>query len=213
MSLATFYQYDRIIKRERQGDGMDAEQAMIDRLRSGDGSALRWLMERYGNDIVRTASLLLKDRHLAEDVSQEVFIDAFRKINQLRQDGSLRGWLLAMTINRCRARMRLSSWKQLLFRDKLEDTPEAHPLGCPGSNEWVSAASLQEAIMLLPLHYREPIVLYYYQELTVSQIADTLGEPEGTVKSKLSRARKLLKISLEEGGWRDEEAAGRRSHS
>lgn len=58
---------------------MSAEQQAIERLKGGDGSALKWLMEQYGNDILRTAALLLKDHHLAEDVSQEVFITAFQK--------------------------------------------------------------------------------------------------------------------------------------
>ncbi|WP_042169937.1 RNA polymerase sigma factor [Paenibacillus gorillae] len=181
---------------------MGAEQEMIDRLRSGDESALRQLMERYGNEVLRTAVLLLRDRHLAEDVSQDVFIDVYRKINQLKADRSLRAWLIAMTVNRCRERMRRASWKRLLFRERLEE--EAGAAIGPGSEGWAVSATIQSIIMALPLRYREVIVLHYYQDMAIADIAETLDEPEGTIKSKLQRGRKLLKTSLVEGGWRDE---------
>jgi RNA polymerase sigma-70 factor (ECF subfamily) len=187
---------------------MDAEQQAIERLRSGDGSALSWLMEQYGNDIMRTAALLLKDYHLAEDVSQEVFITSFQKIHQYRGHGSLRSWLLQMTVNRCRGKMRLVSWKRLFFREVTgeEMTAQSDRLNEPsaGSDRWALTLSLRETIEAMPLKYREVIVLYYYQELTIKEIALVLGEPEGTIKSKLMRGRVLLRHQLEEGGWQDE---------
>ncbi|MFF2483615.1 RNA polymerase sigma factor [Paenibacillus sp. NPDC058071] len=180
---------------------MSAEREMIGRLRNGDGSALEWLMERYGNDLLRTATLLLKDRHLAEDVCQDVFIDAYRKIGQLKADDSARSWLLAMTVNRCRERMRLFSWKKLLFPGKLAERASA---AAAGTEEWVVKWSMRQVISALPFYYREAIVLHYYQDLTVSEMAALLREPESTVKSRLQRGRRLLKRRLEEGGWQDE---------
>ncbi|MGM0884153.1 MAG: RNA polymerase sigma factor [Bacillota bacterium] len=196
---------------------MSAEQQAIERLKSGDSSALRWLMEEYGNGIIRTAAMLLKDHHLAEDVSQEVFITAFQKINQFRGNGSLRGWLLRMTVNRCRSRMRLVSWKRLFFRDVTDEEIKAQRrLFNPpdaGSDQWAVKLSLRETIEAIPLKYREAIVLYYYQELTINEIAQVLGEPESTIKSKLMRGRRLLRHQLEEGGWLDEAQAGNSKHS
>jgi len=191
---------------------MSAEQQAIDRLKSGDGSALKWLMEQYGTDILRTAALLLKDHHLAEDVSQEVFITAYQKIKQYRGDGSLRGWLLQMTINRCRSKMRLASWKRLLFREATGDEMSAHSImfkspQAEGIEQWLLTSSLRESIEAMPFKYREVIVLYYYQELTIKEIAQVLGEPENTIKSKLLRGRRQLRDQLEEGGWLDESRA------
>jgi RNA polymerase sigma-70 factor (ECF subfamily) len=200
---------------------MSAERQAIERLRGGDETALRWLMEQYGNDILRTAALLLKDRHLAEDVSQDVFLAAYQKIGQFRGEGSLRGWLLQITINRCRGKMRLASWSRLFVRSwggsdsEIEDVPE-WPVSStgmmmdtvPGSEKWAEKLSLRAAIASLPLHYREAIVLYYYQELSIKQLSEVLNEPEGTVKSKLLRGRRLLRMKLEEGGWSDEREAG-----
>ncbi|MDQ0116596.1 RNA polymerase sigma factor [Paenibacillus harenae] len=200
---------------------MSAERQAIERLRSGDETALRWLMEQYGNDIMRTASLLLKDRHLAEDVSQDVFLAAYQKIGQFRSEGSFRSWLLQITINRCRGKMRLASWSRLFMRswsggdsdieDELPWTADRKDLmrdTVPGSEKWAEKLSLRAAIASLPLHYREAIVLYYYQELSIKQLTEVLKEPEGTVKSKLLRGRRLLRLKLEEGGWSDERGAG-----
>ncbi len=187
---------------------MDVEQQLLNKLKNGDHSALRSLMESYGNAIMRTAFLLLKDRHLAEDVSQEVFITAYQKIHQFRAEGALRGWLLQITVNCCRSKMRRMSWKKLWFRDKVDecerlDIQEAAvaiaPQLEPGTDAWVNSWSLRSAIEQLSLPYREVVVLYYYHELRTREIAEVLREPEGTVKSKLLRARRQLRHLLEEG--------------
>lgn len=175
---------------------MNPEQEWIKRLREGDGSALSKLMDRYGNDVYRTAILLIKDRHLAEDISQEAFLAAFQNIRQFRGQGSLRAWLLRITVNLCRSKMRLAAWKRLLYRDMTDD---AIPSMEPGPEQAAARLSLMSDIQQLPYMYRVVIVLYYYQELTIKEIAAALGESEGTVKSKLSRGRTLLRSKLEEG--------------
>ncbi|QAY67813.1 RNA polymerase sigma factor [Paenibacillus protaetiae] len=205
---------------ERQGEAMGNEREMVSRLKAGDREALARLMDAYGKEVYRTAALLLKDTHLAEDISQDVFLNAYRKINQLNDPLSIRSWLLRMTVNRCRSHMRRASWKRLLpggSRLLTHETGAAdvtlpsqagnaasEPV-VPGSEAWVSAKLLRDAIGDLPFRYREVIVLYYYEELPVGAIAEWLGEPAGTVKSKLQRGRKLLKSMLDEGGWADED--------
>ncbi|WP_409342971.1 RNA polymerase sigma factor [Paenibacillus sp. MBLB4367] len=176
------------------------EREWLDQLRSGRGSALRQLMDSYGNDIYRTAFLLLKDRHLAEDISQEAFLAAFRNIRQFNGTGSLKGWLLQITVNLCRGKMRRASWKRLIFREIADyELPSAEP----GPEKAADGLSLTYAIRQLPYKYREAIVLHYYQGLSVKEMGGVLEESEGTVKSKLSRGRKLLRAKLEEGGWND----------
>lgn len=97
---------------------MNAEEEWVTRLRGGDREALRSLMDAYGNDVMRTAVLLLGDRHGAEDISQEVFWTVFRRIHQKSENGSLRAWIMKITVNLCRAQMRKASWKRLFFRDQ-----------------------------------------------------------------------------------------------
>lgn len=183
---------------------MDEERQIVERIQKGDESALAKLMDRYGNDVLRTASLLLKDRHLAEDVSQEAFLLAFQRVNQFRGESSIRSWLLQIAINLCRSRMRRAAWKRLFIRETGEDEMEP-PFNQPGSSGWADRLTLREEIGKLPLAYREVIVLFYFHDMRTAEIAGILKEPEGTVKSKLLRARNRLKRQLKEGGWDHEQ--------
>ena len=197
---------------------MNEDEQMMLQLRQGESIAMEWLMNRYGTDVLRTAALLLKDRHLAEDVSQETFLQAFQRISQFRGEGTLRGWLLQIAVNLCRVRMRRTSWKRLFFPGEqagaekrigaVEPNSLADSLAEPGSTRRMNGLTLRQEVESLPRRYREVVVLYYFQELTVKEMSIVLGESEGTIKSKLSRARKLLKRQLEEGGWEHGQTLG-----
>ncbi|WP_282938917.1 sigma-70 family RNA polymerase sigma factor [Paenibacillus sp. RC67] len=180
---------------------MNPEQDWVTRMRQGDGSGLTSLMDRYGHEVFRTAALLIKDPHWAEDISQEVFLAAYQKIRQYRGEGTLRGWLLQITVNLCRSRMRRASWKRLVFFG-LEQQKQLRSSD-KGPEEQAVNDSLMASIQQLPYKYREVIVLYYYRDMMTREIAELLGESEGTVKSKLSRGKKLLRRVLETGGWND----------
>ncbi|MFD0869555.1 RNA polymerase sigma factor sigM [Chlamydia abortus] len=180
---------------------MNSEQEWIDRLQKGDGSALAWLMDRYGTSIYRTAALLLKDRHLAEDISQEVFLKAYQKISQYKGQGSLQSWLTRIAVHLCRSRMRLASWKRLFIRDPIEQ----EIVGTDSNIEqMVEEQTLWNHLQRIPYSYREVIVLHYYQDLSIREIGEITGDKEGTVKSKLSRGRAMLKKELIRGGWENE---------
>ncbi len=184
---------------------MQPEQEWIGQLRKGQSSALKQLMDNHGDHIYRTATLLLKDSHLAEDISQEVFLVAYQKIHQYRGEGSLRGWLLQITVNLCRSKMRRASWKRLIFR---EIADHELPSREAGTEQSAMKLSLRSYIQQLPYKYREVIALHYYQDLTVQEIGNVLGESAGTIKSKLSRGRSLLREKLVEGGWNDGDERG-----
>ena len=172
-----------------------SDHLLAERMKAGDQEALRLVMERHGGMVVRTAFLLLRDRHWAEDVSQEVFITAYRGISQLQDNGSLKPWLVRIAMNECRQRMRRAAWKRLIFRDKGWDEG---PGVTPGPEVSAEAMSLAADIQTLPYKYREVVVLYYYHDLTVVSISEQLREKTGTVKSKLARARAMLRNKLQE---------------
>jgi RNA polymerase sigma-70 factor (ECF subfamily) len=173
---------------------LNSEVELVGRLRRGEHAALAEVMERFGDDVYRTAYLLLGDHHLAEDVSQDTFLTAYRKIGQFDGRGAFGGWLRSIAVNHCRSRMRRASWKRLLLRrqDQMETAGAA-----PGPEEISVRRSLAGEILQLPYPYREVIVLHYYHDLTVKEIAERLGKSEGTVKSRLSRARRQLKVLLD----------------
>jgi RNA polymerase sigma factor (sigma-70 family) len=172
-------------------------------LTAKDESALRELMGIYGDELMRTAYLLVKDRQTAEEAVMDTFIQAYAKIGQLREPDKLRGWLLRIVINRCRMTMRLWSWRSLRFSLQLkqehqdgsmEDGPEERLLA-----EWRNGR-LSDAVRGLDYRQREAIVCYYYNGMSVNETAQLLDLNPNTVKARLARGRTQLKDILEKEG-------------
>ena len=184
----------------RGGEGVD----LVDRLKNKEEAAVVEIMDLYGDSLLRSAILLVKDPQLAEEIVQDTFITAYEKINQLHENKKLKSWLLMITTNRCRARMRKWSWRNIFLHkdhdhehqlmDDYELLPEESLIRTWRDDQ------LHEAIMLLPYHYREVITLFYFQELPIKEIAKLVKENENTVKTRLSRARAILKEDLKKGG-------------
>lgn len=177
---------------------MDSELDLVGRLCLGEETALSQLMDRYGTEVIRTASLLLKDRYLAEDISQEVFLKAYRKIGQYKGQGSLRSWLMSITVNLCRSEMRKAYWKRLFYRERMDWTQEASLES--NENQLVERDSVSGYIRQLPYTYREVVVLFYYRQLSVEELAKLLNTNENTVKTRLARGRGILRKMMESGG-------------
>ncbi|MFS0749861.1 RNA polymerase sigma factor [Oceanobacillus sp. 1P07AA] len=182
---------------------------LITRLKQREEDALTEVMNTYGNYLLRTAFLLVKDHQMAEEAVQDTFITAFEKIHQLEDAAKLNSWLTTIIINRCRSHMRKSSWKNLLptidfdlFQVFKEDTSAGNPEDF--LLQWEGNQQLSAAIQQLDYKYREIITLYYYNEMKINEIALHTNANENTVKSKLKRARLLLKDILLKGEESDE---------
>lgn len=172
-------------------------------LQESDESALQALMDAYGPVLKRTAILLVKDRQLAEEVVQDTFITAFRKSHQLSSNDAIKGWLITITLNGCRSRMRTWNWRNLFPAkeetafDQLEETdllPEAKLLTA------IEEQRVHQAVQALPYTYREPITLYYFHDMTVDELAKAMNAKPNTVKTRLARGRAILKKELLKGG-------------
>ncbi|BDG61099.1 RNA polymerase subunit sigma [Caldinitratiruptor microaerophilus] len=156
-------------------------------------------MEQYGTRILHLAYFYLKDRHLAEDVAQEVFLRAYRHMDSFRGDSAVYTWLYRIAVNVCRDRARSPWWRRVTLPGQL-------PLATGG--EFPEEAAVQadrrqavlEHVLALPVHYREVLVLYYYQDLSTGDIARVLDLPENTVKTRLHRARQQLRDALSARG-------------
>jgi len=166
------------------------------------------LMDQYGDELMRTAFLLVKDYQTAEEAVQDTFIQAYRSIGQLQDPSRLKGWLLRIVVNRCRMRMRVWSWRQMLPSAWIEQLAEDRYAGYPAPEEQMikewHKARLSRAIHGLDYKYREAIVLYYYHEMNVAEIAVYTGCKENTVKARLARGRMQLRLIWE----REEEEDG-----
>ncbi len=185
---------------------------LVERLKNKEESALKELMNFYGDYLLRTAYLLVKDNHLAEEIVQDSFITAYQKIHQLDEEEKLKSWLTSITVNRCKMQMRKWSFKRILLNfefaervteDEVTDGPEAQLL-LDFQNQ-----SLSESIQKLDYEYREVIILYYFNEMKISEIAVLLAIAESTVKTRLKRGRSYLKDIIEKG--EDESATQRKT--
>lgn len=158
---------------------------------------LTFLMESYGDSVFRMCYAYLKDYQLAEDIVQETFIRVYQHYESFRNESSIKTWIMQIAINLCKNQMRTHWWKdrvQQVFLEREEAVTENYDSALDGR------IVLKEIGKLSP-KYREVILLYYYQEFKISEIAKILNVKESTVKARLVRAREKLKPSLREVLW------------
>jgi RNA polymerase sigma-70 factor (ECF subfamily) len=176
-------------------DDHELAQAIV----AGDRDAFRLLVERESGPLLRACARILGDPDAAEDVAQECFVTAHQLIGSWRGAGSLHCWLLRIAINR--ALRAVKAQRRLL---PLEDE-SGEPLAIPGGSEPLTDVLMverdrlvQEAVASLPDPYRETIVLRYFGELSIAEIAGVTGRPIGTVKTHLGRGLLRLRPALAE---------------
>lgn len=169
-------------------------------------AAIDRLMREYGTKVLHLAYYYLKDRHLAEDVAQEVFIKAYRNWDSFRGESSAYTWLYRITVNLCRDKARSAWWRRLLPTDDPRAAgTEVEPDATGTDPEEAAVLSderdrLMAYVMQLSEPYREVVILYYYHDLTTVEIAEVTGQNENTIKTRLFRARAMLKQMLQKGG-------------
>lgn len=152
------------------------------------------LYERYATDVLRMCYFYLADRQKAEDVVQDVFV-RLMTTNPPLQPGKEKAWLLKVAMNRCR-----DLWRGAWLKRVVLGSPTFELI--PAPDEFSQLSDRQEmmcAINRLPAMFKEVILLHYYQGYGISEIADMMDLPEGTISSRLSRARKKLEEVLTEG--------------
>lgn len=144
------------------------------------------LVETHQRSLLHISYIYLKDRTLAEDAVQETFMKAYKSLPHFRGDCSEKTWLTRILINTCRD-MNRSAWFTHMNRAlQPEDVKEEIYTTASGSDE------LAEALWQLPAKYKEVILLYYYQNLTMPEIARALGVSAATVSRRIQTACKSL---------------------
>jgi RNA polymerase sigma-70 factor (ECF subfamily) len=161
--------------------------------------AIEEMMDCYGSLVLRTAYFYVGDRHLAEDISQEVFIRAFRYWTKFRRDCSVKTWLIKITVNLCRDHFRVKKVAEDTSEYTLENINYAYNLEEEVLKR-INSTQILKHVLSLPLHYKEVLYFYYYLDFNTLEIAKAAEIPEGTVRGRLHRARKLLAGKLEKEG-------------
>lgn len=154
-----------------------------------------WIRQHYAR-LTYIAFTYVHNQSQAEDIVQESFVKAYSSIQQLKDLSRPFPWLVRIVINECYTVMR---------RKKRESPVETMPEQTSVSTEdiYMQHADNQEvyrAVMSLPEKYRTPIILFYFEDLSIREIGDVLGLGEGAVKTRLSRGRERLKELLLERG-------------
>jgi RNA polymerase sigma-70 factor, ECF subfamily len=176
------------------------DEELVRLAQDGDPAAFDEMVERHKGAVFRAALSALRNREDAEDVTQETFITAFRKIATFRGESSLRTWLSRIAWNRSMDHRRKGRFRSFLHLDEpdaaelpsLEADPERATLA--GS----AHARVRREIDRLPENLRDTLLLATAGDLDYASIGDLLGVREGTVKSRVFEARAMLRATLSE---------------
>jgi RNA polymerase sigma-70 factor (ECF subfamily) len=193
--------------RQRTGQDRDlahlSDEALVALLARGDEGALAELYDRFGAVAFGLALRVVRDAALAEDAVQEAFLTVWRTASRfIAERGKARTWILTLVHRRAVDVVRREQTRRT---DPLKEQPESG--GRTAEEEaWLrlERARVQEALKRLPDQQREAIELAYYGGFTQSELADRLGEPLGTVKSRMFTGLSRLRELLEETGHEEE---------
>jgi len=165
----------------------DADAELVRRAKSGDRIAFDQLVGPLIDRAFRHAYGMLHDREAAEDAVQEAAMRAWRKIGHLKPGMPMRPWFLAIVANQCRSILRGRWWSVLRL-----DIP-ATAGGAALEDRIVRGHDVRAALRKLPIEQREVLVLHYYLDLPLHEVAAIAGVPVGTVKSRMNRGIAAMK--------------------
>jgi RNA polymerase sigma-70 factor (ECF subfamily) len=173
---------------------------LITLCREGDESAVETLVSKYQKPAYRLALSILEDPFEAEEAAQDALLSALGSLDSYRGDASFNTWLHAITVNTCRSRLRKrQTWDRLkntiqdIFRTGGETPPPPEEAAIQDESE----AALWRAVHKLDEKHRMPVILRYYHDCSIAEIAQILSVNEGTINSRLSIARDRLHSLLE----------------
>ena len=183
------------------------ERMLLSRLRERDERAFRELVEEHRDRVFNLTYRMLGNRAEAEDVAQEVFISVFKTIDTFREESKFSTWLYRVTVNHCKNRIKYLSRRHDRDQDELDEASEADvaaavaaPPPSPRPDRQLEGAQtermLQEAIAELDEEHRVLVVLRDVEDLSIEEIMEITGLPDGTIKSRLHRARMALRKKI-----------------
>lgn len=190
--------------------GRVTDDELVDQARRGDTAAFGTLVDRHGCAVQRAAMAVLRSRQEAEDVAQEAFVTAYRKLDTFRGESAFRTWLLRIAWREAQDRRRSLGRRLRRFVAAVDDdglVPAPILAARPRQEEALAAAELSAHVRRLlaglPAKLREALLLASTGEHSYDDMAAILDVPAGTLKWRVSEARRLLKERLAPLGYRD----------
>jgi RNA polymerase sigma-70 factor, ECF subfamily len=169
----------------------DQDAADVARVVAGDLSAFEGIVRRWQHKLVGMAWRFCRDRATAEEMAQEVFLKAFRSLASFRGESAFSTWLISIAVNTYRSRLRVEGQPLLSLDPTRIFAAERSALHDLEDHE--RAEAVRRAVLTLPAHYRDAIVVYYFEDKDLAEAARVLRVAEGTLKARLHRGRELLR--------------------
>lgn len=187
-------------------ESMEAqEQTWVDQAMAGDTAAFSSLVEAYHRPVYNLAYRMLGNSVEAEDAAQEAFIRAYTRLDTYDPSRKFSSWMLSIASHYCidvlrRRRVTLLSIEELPPMLDVAMPRSTHPEQAVARAQ--VADQVQQLLDTLPEHYRTPVILRYWYDMTYREIAETMGVTESTIKTRLHRARAKLAECAEQGDGR-----------
>lgn len=194
---------------KNRGEDTLEEEILAAQLREGSREAFDKLYEKYKNVAIRTAYLITGNPADSEDVVQETFVKVWLHARELHSDSGFKPWMMQILV-RTAYRTAKKSRREIpddCVADRMKATEDISSLDQIIQTQ--EAERIAAAVRTLPVKLRAVVVLYYYDSLSVKEIAAALGVLEGTVKSRLYTARRRLRDTLQD---RTDEASAATEH-
>ncbi len=165
---------------------------------------LETLMRTYGNDVLRTAYMYVKDKYTAEDIFQDVFIKVNRSLSEFKGNSSIKTWIIRITINTCKDFIKSAYARNVVPLMEFKEDSIVSEDDFDHIEKEETKKEVRQAVMELPDIYQEVVTCVYFHEMSIAEAATMLNLAEGTVKSRLSRAKEKLK-EVFEGRYKNEQ--------
>lgn len=166
---------------------------LVERARSGDREAFGSLVQLTSDRMYAIATRILRDAYLAEDALQGAFVTAWRTLPSLRDPARFEAWLRRLLVHACYAEAR----RRRTWASHIRVLPVEGPVGPDGLLSIVERDALDRAFRRLSVEQRAVFVLHHHLGLALTEIAETLGVPAGTARSRLHYATRTLRAAIQ----------------
>jgi len=178
------------------------EQEILQKIRSGEVSAFREVFDTFHGMVFDICCRMIGNRHEAEDITQEIFINAYKSLNRFRGESKLSTWLYRIAINHCLNYQSRKKWQQWLSLDFISETePEQNPASHNNRPDTLleqkeTESIIQKCILSLPKQQQTALILHRYEGLSYQEIAQIMNCSVSSVESRLFRAKQSLCAKL-----------------
>ena len=173
--------------------GRDMDINLVRRAQDGDEQAFASLAVSVGNRLHAVAHRILRDTDLAEDATQQALLAIWRDLPQLRDPARFDAWSYRLLVRACYAEGRRTRH----WAPNLRLLPADEPAASEGLSSVIDRDQLERGFRRLSIEHRAVVVLHHYLEMSLEDVAQTLGVPLGTVRSRLHYAMRALRSALE----------------